>query len=134
METKYILQVIIGVILLYTVITMTTGTKEGFRPHFYYKRYCPDCGYKNRRKCKNCANCGYCWTYDGRGDCVPGDRHGPYFRADCHAWEYGREHDPYYFGYYFYPKYYAHRGNAYYNKPPYYRKSGYYWNRIKNKK
>lgn len=64
--------------------------KEGFSVHdMYYKRYCGGCGRRSRLGCSKCTNCGFCVTSDGRGSCVSGDAHGPYFREDCAIWEYG---------------------------------------------
>jgi len=122
---QYISKILICVIIICTIITLVNQKQvEGYRPFYYHKKYCPDCGYKNRRKCRKCINCGVCWTYDGRGECVPGDKKGPYFRSDCHAWEYGKSYNPYKHGYYYFPWYYSHRR-------PYYKRGSYYWNKIK---
>ena len=90
-------------ILLLAVILLSTPTackslsnsvKEGFYSYYgYYKQYCPSCGWRSRYSCSKCTNCGYCISASGRGECVPGDSSGPYFRDDCMYWEYS---DPYY--------------------------------------
>jgi hypothetical protein len=55
---------------------------------YFNNKYCDDCGHKSRRSCSSCLNCGFCVTYDGYGECVPGDESGPYFREDCQYWEF----------------------------------------------
>jgi len=68
---------------------MTRKNKEGF---FYGRSslggYCGDCGSRGRYNCSKCIDCGYCTSYDGSSECVPGDINGPYFRKDCVNWEY----------------------------------------------
>lgn len=76
---------------------------------YSYPKYCTNCGSNNRRNCNNCTNCGYCITPNGRGECVPGDSNGPYFREDC----IGYEHTS--------PRY--NIGRVY----PYWRRDGYYY-------
>lgn len=61
----------------------------------YYRKYCPSCGWRSRRSCANCINCGYCVTPSGYGECIPGDHNGPYFRDDCLHWSYGNLYYPY---------------------------------------
>ena len=51
-------------------------------------KYCDNCGDLGRYDCNDCVNCGYCYTPDGYGECVPGDINGPFFRKDCTAYEY----------------------------------------------
>lgn len=50
--------------------------------------YCSECGTKGRRRCGECVNCGFCYTPNGYGECIPGDENGPYFREDCLNYEY----------------------------------------------
>ena len=50
---------------------------------------CPNCGTLNAWGCADCRSCGVCTTPDGRGECVVGDRQGPFFREDCVGWTYG---------------------------------------------
>ena len=79
---QYISNILICVIIICTIITLVNQKQvEGYRPFYYHKKYCPDCGYKNRRRCRKCINCGFCWTYDGRGECVPGDEPDPAVEA-----------------------------------------------------
>jgi len=51
-------------------------------------KYCAECGTLGRKRCGECVDCGYCYTPNGTGECVPGDEDGPYFRADCVDYEY----------------------------------------------
>lgn len=104
--------IITVVILLIIYFALLPSSKEHFG---IYKQYCNGCGYKNRRGCMNCTNCGYCITNEGRGECVPGDSNGPYFRYDCAQWEYG---DPYY---YYYPFRYMTPALSVRSVYPYYR-------------
>jgi len=69
------------------------------KEHFYnnYSRYCSQCGYSDRSECSDCVNCGFCITRGGYGECVPGDKKGPYFREDCYAWEYNSPRELYYY-------------------------------------
>ena len=60
-----------------------------------YKKYCSHCGYKSKRSCAKCVNCGICVTPNGYSECLPGDSSGPYFRNDCIYWNYGRSYYPY---------------------------------------
>jgi len=60
-----------------------------------YKKYCSSCGYKSRRGCAKCVNCGICVTPNGYSECLPGDSSGPYFRNDCSFWNFGRSYYPY---------------------------------------
>lgn len=52
---------------------------------------CANCGNKGRSSCGDCVNCGYCYTSDGYGTCVPGDAVGPYNRNDCLDYEYNTQ-------------------------------------------
>ena len=93
-QRAIIILVFIGIIYL----TYNEEITEGFNTYYgYYKKYCPSCGWRSRYSCSNCTNCGYCITADGRGECVPGDKYGPYFRDDCQFYEYGKpsEYSPY---------------------------------------
>lgn len=80
--------VIIFIVLLSVYIMMPKEFIEGYFPF----RYCRSCGYRSRRQCNKCTNCGFCVPYRGKGNCVPGDNRGPYFRSDCVDWEYGDEY------------------------------------------
>ena len=112
---------IIGAILLMVFSQFMNGktstSAEGYHPNVYYKKYCPECGYKSRKRCGKCSNCGVCTTRRGQSSCIPGGPKGPYFRDDCAIWEYGQTVDPYHHGYYYYPRYYARYGNQYYSRP-----------------
>ena len=77
---------IILVVLLYVNYNKNTEPFYGYNS--YYKNYCPSCGWRSRKSCSKCLNCGFCITAQGTGECVPGDSKGPYFRSDCAAWEY----------------------------------------------
>ena len=92
---RYVLILVWMLILVVILLSTPTKcvTKEGFFTHYgYYKNYCPSCGWRSRYSCSKCTNCGYCVTASGKGECVPGDSSGPYFRSDCAYWEYN---DPY---------------------------------------
>lgn len=103
--------IIIAVLILVTLFYTNNKTAETFA------QYCKNCGYKSRRKCSDCVNCGYCVTFSGYGECVPGDERGPYFRRDCAVWEYYNPslfYNPYYYNYYphdylFYNRWYDRR-------------------------
>lgn len=56
-------------------------------PNKYY-RYCRGCEKKSPYSCKNCVNCGLCYSLNGDVKCVPGDRAGPYFSEQCQYWNY----------------------------------------------
>lgn len=73
-------------ILVVLYLAMTTKDEESFIVYSYPK-YCSACGQLDRYRCNNCVNCGYCYTPNGNGECVPGDGNGPYFREDCVAYE-----------------------------------------------
>ena len=77
------LVILIGITLY---LAMTTRYEETFIVYSYPK-YCSACGELNKYRCNNCTNCGYCYTSDGKGECVPGDGNGPFFRSDCVAYE-----------------------------------------------
>lgn len=49
---------------------------------------CPNCGKRRKLDCMQCTDCGWCWTPEGNGECVPGGPKGPYFRSDCMGWQY----------------------------------------------
>lgn len=111
---------LIGAIIIMIFLQIKINKIEGYHLLKYYrnyKKYCPDCGYKNKRNCYNCVNCGVCWTPDGNPECVPGDRNGPYFRADCNFWKYDKPYNPYfrYSRYNGYPSYYGYRRQLYKN-------------------
>lgn len=59
------------------------STIEGFIPSD-----CPNCGQRSRLQCSDCDSCGWCYTPNGYGECVPGNARGPFFRQDCLGWEY----------------------------------------------
>lgn len=94
---KYILFFILIIVLVILSLSFPTKcfNKEHFDTYYgYYKQFCPTCGWRSRSSCGKCTNCGVCVKEDGSAECVPGDSNGPYFDADCIAWEYG---DPYYY-------------------------------------
>ena len=84
---NYFLYVWISLIVL---ILLLTSSKREVKENFLYNnhRYCGNCGYNGRVNCANCVDCGYCINRYGYGECLPGDRRGPYFRDDCIYWEY----------------------------------------------
>lgn len=75
--------VLIVVISIYMCFLFLSENKETF-----ISGPCPNCGRRNRMQCFGCSSCGWCTTPDGRGECVPGDQSGPYFRRDCVDWQY----------------------------------------------
>jgi hypothetical protein len=104
------------VVLIYCVINMDydnseekkcdKNIQENYVVHtgvYPYKRYCNNCGELGRTRCGECLDCGFCYTPDGNGECVPGDENGPYFREDCVDYEYMT---PAYIGGIYYPRWY----------------------------
>jgi hypothetical protein len=93
------------IILLCVMFYLVNNVKEGFYSYFgWYKKWCPECGKRNRRSCSSCVNCGWCINDRGKGECIPGNQSGPMFRKDCLYWE---TENPYY-GYpmnHIYPRY-----------------------------
>lgn len=97
-DSHYIVTVVVTiglVVFVYWIIDLDTegkmcdDTKEKYVVTTYPKeRYCANCGELNRKRCSECVDCGYCYTPNGTGECVPGDENGPYFRADCVDYEY----------------------------------------------
>lgn len=87
-------KILLLLFVLLVIACVCASMFEGFTDYGYYKRYCSSCGYKSRRSCGKCINCGYCISSSGYGECVAGDSSGPYFRQDCVYWEYG---DPYHY-------------------------------------
>lgn len=99
-DSRYIVTVIATaalVLFIYWIINMDTEGKicdqkdrqENLVVTTYPKEaYCANCGELDRARCGECADCGYCYTPNGTGECVPGDENGPYFRADCVEYEY----------------------------------------------
>jgi uncharacterized membrane protein YgcG len=70
-------------------IIETNKTKENYVVYSERDKWrCKECSGLSRIHCGNCANCGYCYNYKGRGECVPGDENGPFFRDDCVDYEY----------------------------------------------
>ena len=83
---KWYVALLVILILIVLYFATITDNEESFIVYSYPK-YCSECGQLNRFRCNNCVNCGYCYTPDGRGECVPGDGNGPFFRDDCVAYE-----------------------------------------------
>ena len=50
--------------------------------------YCPKCHDLWEGKCNNCNNCGWCIDSDYYGQCMPGDKNGPYKNKFCRKWYY----------------------------------------------
>ncbi|ARF09586.1 hypothetical protein Indivirus_1_209 [Indivirus ILV1] len=70
--------------------------KEGFHNFFNYnKQYCGSCGWRSKKSCSKCQNCGLCTTANGYTECVPGGPNGPLFRSDCVYWSYGNPYNYY---------------------------------------
>ncbi len=78
--------ILVGLISI--VVWIYLYKKEGFW-NWIYPNYCKSCGNYGMNKCGSCANCGYCISPNGSGECVDGDQNGPYFRKDCIGWKYG---------------------------------------------
>ena len=64
-----------------------------YNNYLNYPRYCSNCSYLNQKKCKSCQNCGICYTNNGVGECIPGDKNGPYFREDCAYWDFNKNYN-----------------------------------------
>lgn len=47
-----------------------------------------NCSSLNRQDCNNCKQCNYCMTSNGTGECVRGDKNGPFLKENCMAYEY----------------------------------------------
>ena len=86
LKTK--IKIIITIIII-IIILFIQNKKEYFHTNFR-QRYCGNCGKLGRLSCNDCVDCGYCTTYDGRSECVPGDERGPYFRDDCYSYNYNQ--------------------------------------------
>ena len=74
-------------LILLIVVILTCIHK---RENFTSLSYCGNCGHNNYYNCMNCVDCGFCVNEYGSGECLPGDRRGPYFRDDCIHWHYNR--------------------------------------------
>ena len=86
MNYRLLIFFIIVIILIIILKNKIIKKCEGFGS--YVHRYCGDCGKLGRYRCSKCVDCGYCIDQFGRGECIPGDIKGPYFRKDCAFWEY----------------------------------------------
>lgn len=122
MVTNYAVAVFITVafaILIYIIMCSdceNENCKDTKNEHYvvYSERdkwNCKECGFLTRAQCGNCVNCGYCYDYRGRGQCVPGDENGPYFREDCADYEYISP--VYYVGGIYYPRWQLFYNNDY---------------------
>lgn len=76
------------IVILIVVAWLLLDGREGFHGEGWGMKYCSDCGWLSRGECSDCINCGYCISPSGRGECVPGDENGPYFRSDCIDYRY----------------------------------------------
>ena len=70
----------VSVIIVVIILLFCKSISENFSG-------CMNCGYADELECGNCSNCGYCISSGGKGECVPGDVTGPYFRDDCAIWK-----------------------------------------------
>lgn len=50
--------------------------------------YCPKCLDLWEGKCNSCNNCGWCIDRNYNGECMPGDKNGPYKNKFCRQWYY----------------------------------------------
>lgn len=97
-----LLGIIVALTVGYLVMDVYSPNIEGFfnRYNRHYKRYCKSCGWRSVRACAKCINCGVSVNQDGKYECVPGDKFGPYFRLDTVYWIYDYpykfHYDPYY--------------------------------------
>src|SRR3990172_7994509 len=84
---KYIFySIVIIIILLILYWCIAYNTKEGF-----YDEVCPDCnrgGWRDENNCYKCVNCGWTVGFDGHGQCVPGNQHGPIYDWNTQDWFY----------------------------------------------
>lgn len=62
-----------------------------WNPRWLGKRH-DDCYKLDERGCMKYSNCGLC-VKDGKKQCVPGDEHGPFFKANCDAWMHTNVYD-----------------------------------------
>ena len=99
-------QYIILLIIIVIIFTLCQNQKESFIP---YRRSCRNCSYLGKRKCGTCLNCGWCINSDGKGECVPGNAYGPYFRSDCIIWRHPHRFHR------FRPRFYGRVFPSYYN-------------------
>lgn len=56
-----------------------------------------DCYSLNETDCLKNFNCGLCIQSGQKKECVPGDVHGPLFKAGCDLWEYTNYYDKFIF-------------------------------------
>lgn len=75
----YVVTFVIIIIDLYYHRTIDEGFMSG---------PCPNCGKRSKSQCFTCGTCGWCVTPNGYGECVPGNKYGPFFRQDCVNWQY----------------------------------------------
>lgn len=77
-------------ILVVIALFLLNGNKtQDKKEHFHekYGGYCKCCKGKSINQCHECFNCGFCIDKLGRGQCVPGDAHGPYNKnIKCAMW------------------------------------------------
>ena len=57
-----------------------------FKKEFF--NYCPNCNQEGERNCYNCQNCGWCIDSNYNGECIKGDKYGPYYNNSCKEWYY----------------------------------------------
>lgn len=79
----YLIILVIFCIGLILCLCWKKDELEGFIPG-----PCPNCGQRTKLQCTECSSCGWCLTPNGYGECVPGNKNGPYFRQDCLDWQY----------------------------------------------
>jgi hypothetical protein len=92
MDLDFNVKIVLGIIFLlvvYVIMNKYFGIENFYTYNSYYKHHCPSCGWRNRKTCSSCLNCGFCTTAEGVGECVAGNSSGPFFRNDCAVWEYG---------------------------------------------
>lgn len=74
-NTKIILLLVI-LLIAFGFYKLFYSNVENFVNYYnsYYKQYCPSCGWRNKRACNKCLNCGLCqygnqrqeiWAYYG---------------------------------------------------------------------
>lgn len=90
---EYLKYVVIFLVVLVIIGLIYSARMDDYDENFIvrsypYPKYCTNCGGLSRSNCGKCMDCGYIYTADNRGECVPGDSNGPYFRDDYVAYRY----------------------------------------------
>ena len=76
------------IILIVLIIVLIIIKKLLFpiKEDFVNIDYCPQCYGLWEGKCNSCNNCGWCIDENYNGQCMPGDKNGPYMNKFCRKW------------------------------------------------